>query len=494
MFRFGDGNLPEALITNMKSREHMVDWSATVPVAQFARRAHCQRGRLGSSHRRQLRRNCWLVAGLILVWSTTAPGQNAGNVKTITIHSSWTGLGPRGEATLQITKHGTKFQAGGKSIDDKSVENLLQEIGTSRSEPTLEDFAITQSWLESNSQGALPERLRNAPPDAKNLFLSRFRDLGFIEKLLPEILEQGWTDDYPAIDVQILRDDGATTRLSSERQNVFMLPITIDDQKGSHLSYNAKMSRAIAALLPPGFINRDRLNGTELKSVVTERVISSISEGLDLLETRNKIGAELKQLEGRYTLARTAINHVSSVDVETLGEKFPRWNAMLQRSDLPQNIMIGVSLPYDHDRLVTFESFLKNIDSFVALSLSVPWLEKYLREHRDVRMEIRFVTDRSASPKLVSYFLETAKALGAEPLAAKVTPVLDKSAFVEFQDRSGWSRWLVLPDRRMILFDFQGDAVLGWKLTDFNTRSRYNSNFWHMASAVVSADGTIESR
>jgi len=167
---------------------------------------------------------------------------------------------------------------------------------------------------------------------------------------------------------------------------------------------------------------------------------------------------------------------------------------MLLRKDLPENILIGVSLPYDHDRLVTFDSFLKNMDSFVALALSVPWLEKYLLEHRDVRMEIRFVTDRSASPKLVSYFLETAKALGAEPLAASVTPSLDQSAFVEFQERDGSSRWLVLPDRRMILFDFQGDAVLRWKIADFNTRTRYNSKFWHMASALISPDGTIESR
>ena len=293
--------------------------------------------------------------------------------------------------------------------------------------------------------------------------------------------------------MQIVRVDGSATRLSSERQNIFMVPFTIDDQSDSHLSYNTRISRAMAELLPTGFLNRERLNGTELKSIVSERVMSRISDDLDLLETRNKIGPELKQLEGRYTLEQTAINYVSSVDVDTLGEKFPRWNAILRRNDLPQNILIGVSLPCDHDRLVTFDSFLRNMDSFVALSLSVPWLEKYLLAHRDVRMEIRFVTDRSASPKLVSYFLETAKALGAESLAARVTPILDQSAFVEFQERAGWSRWLVLPDRRMILFDFQGDAVLGWNIADFNTRIRYNSKFWHMASAVISANGTIES-
>jgi hypothetical protein len=59
------------------------------------------------------------------------------------------------------------------------------------------------------------------------------------------------------------------------------------------------------------------------------------------------------------------------VDVETLGEKYPRWNAKLYRSDLPQNVFIGVSLPFEKNRLKNFDLFLADIDSMVDQALSV---------------------------------------------------------------------------------------------------------------------------
>jgi hypothetical protein len=437
---------------------------------------------------------CLLVGAAALSASPAAVQQTNSRVKSIEIHSKWGGLGPAGDSTLEILRHGAQFRIKGRTVDDRLVEDILNQIDAPVPAPTLENLGITRSWLESNSDAALPDRLRNEPANEKDLFWSHFRNVSLMQKIVPEIIREGWTDDYPQLEVRVLRDDGSTTLLRSERQNIFMIPMGINERGQERLSYNARLSRAIAAVLPSGFINRERLSGAELRSVVATAVMSRIDDDLNLLETRNKIGNELKQLEGRYSVELTAINRVSSADVETLGEDFPRWNALLKRNDFPHNILIDVSLPYKDNRLVTFDLFLKNIDEVVALPLSVPWLSTYLAEHPEVRMEIRFVTDRSVSPRLASYFLETIKAFGAENVTLQVKTMLVNSTLVTFDGAVGWSRWLVLPDRRMVLFDFQGSKILKWELTDFETRTRFNSNNWHKAKAIINPQGQIESR
>ncbi len=374
---------------------------------------------------------------------------------------------------------------------------MLKEIKTSIQTPNLENLGITELWLQAFSESALPERLKKSHQSEKDLFLTSFRDIKLVEKLLPEILRGGWTDDYPDFELQIQNKDGSLVTISSSRQNIFMIPFVINENAETRFSYNANLSRAIAALLPEKFTNRERLSGEQLSNRIAERVMLEIEEKFNRLETKNKIGTELKQLEERYTLKKTAINGISSVDVGTLDystEKFPRWNAELHRNDLPQNIIIGISLPYENNKLTNFNLFLSKIDSLVDLALSVPWFSKYLLEHPDTTMEIRFVTDRSMSPKAVGYFLETLKELGAKDFAAKVQGQLPESVFLEVSEKDGWSRWVVLPDRKMILFDFQGDKVLRWGLESFESHTRYDTKYWHMTGALISPNGEIEIR
>jgi hypothetical protein len=439
-------------------------------------------------------RNWLLVSVLIPGASATTLAQPKTSIKTIEIHSRWSGLGPAGESNLRIDQHDGTFQSNGKRIDNRLVIQLLQEIDASADFPTLQNLGITDSWLQAKAGSTLPDKLRESPQSERNLFLDSFRNIRLVEKLLPDILRQGWTDDYPRIELRVVRSDGSTTLVGSERQNIFMTPFGITEQGRLRLSYNANLSRSIAALLPNGFTNRERLSGVRLASEVAEKVMTYLQDDLSLLETKNRLGPEVKQLEGRYTLQETAINYVSSVDVETVGGRSRRWNAELQRNDLAKNIRIGVSLPYENNKLANFDLFLRNIDAIVALPLSVPWLSRYFSEHPETTMEIRFVTDRSMSPKAVSYFADTMKSLSAEALLAEVQPLLGASSFVVITTPAGWSRWVVLPDRRMVLFDFQGNAVLRWRPGDFETRTRYDTKFWRMAKAVINPEGQIVSR
>jgi len=98
------------------------------------------------------------------------------------------------------------------------------------------------------------------------------------------------------------------------------------------------------------------------------------------------------------------------------------------------------------------------------------------------------------SDKAVGYFVETMKTLNAESLAETVHRQIPQSVFLEVIQKGNWSRWLLLPDKRMILFDIHGDEVLNWRVSDFETRIRYEDKNWHMAKAVITAAGEVETR
>jgi hypothetical protein len=438
-----------------------------------------------------------LLFALLFIDLSPASFGQINDAAAIEINSAWTGMAPASESKLSIEEKSGQYYRDGKRVNKRLIDSLQQEIEAPIFIPSIENLGITQTWLRSNAESALPERLKKSHQSEKDLFIAAFQDIKLIEKLLPEILGGGWTDDYPNFDLQIKRKDGSSVIVHSSRQNIFMIPFAISENGKTRFSYNANLSRAIASLLPEKFTNLERLSGTDLSHRIAERVMLEIKEKLNWLETRNTIGTELAQLEGRYTLKKTAISGITSVDVGTVDystERFFRWNAELHRKDLPDNIIIGVSLPYENNKLTNFNLFLSKIDSMVGLVLSVKWFTKYLSEHPDTTTEIRFVTDRSMSPKAVGYFVKTLKGLKADGLAARVQDQLSESVFVEVSEHGGWSRWVVLPNGKMILFDFQGDKVLKWRLEDFVTQIRYDTKDWHMSKAVISPAGEIETK
>jgi hypothetical protein len=78
----------------------------------------------------------------------------------------------------------------------------------------------------------------------------------------------------------------------------------------------------------------------------------------------------------------------------------------------------------------------------------------------------------------------------------------DKVVFLELNNREripksngGWmesySRWIVLPDRNMVLWEFQGALPENWSEKQFNTFDCYG---WKCAGALISESGEIVQR
>jgi hypothetical protein len=370
------------------------------------------------------------------------------DVASITIRSSWTGLAPTLESVLSIQQKGGIFWAKEKKIDAKLIDELLLQMGN-KSTQTLESLGITQEWLNRNASKAIRLDLKNSLPIEKEFFNKSFCDINLIKKILPRMFNS-WTDskggfhlkfstdDYPEIEITIVKKDTSEIVVSSMSQNLFMFD-------------NPKLGKAIASLLPNKFTNRERLNGDNLAAEIGKEVYKEIEAELNRIGTLARIGDEWNQLKDKYSIRETKIGHISSIDTgtptsayqnnDTARWNYSSWYADLVRNDLPQNIVIGISLSYRRNKLDTFPSFLQKIDGIIHQVLSVPWLSKYISDNPTTEFEIRFVQDRSLSVQGKQNLLEDLNKFGADRLEDGVMKMLDDSVFIVISEKSGaWSR------------------------------------------------------
>jgi hypothetical protein len=72
-----------------------------------------------------------------------------------------------------------------------------------------------------------------------------------------------WTNDCPSHLIRIVCDDGRLITIRSEAQHTFMLPLQIGDSgTGAFFAtFDPELSRALADLMPEGYLDRDRLAG-----------------------------------------------------------------------------------------------------------------------------------------------------------------------------------------------------------------------------------------
>jgi len=150
---------------------------------------------------------------------------------------------------------------------------------------------------------------------------------------------------------------------------------------------------------------------------------------------------------------------------------------------------VGVTLYYNKKyQLAGVEDFGRNIDAYMDLASSVPWLSSYVRQHPGVSVEIRYVQDRSLSIKPLQSLAEDLKKNGKSELAERVVREKDAIVFLEVDESGKWSRWIVFPNREMLLWHFKSDSALGFKSADMKL---WDYLHWNGAGILVSGEGAI---
>jgi hypothetical protein len=81
------------------------------------------------------------------------------------------------------------------------------------------------------------------------------------ERALRSHYDSMWTDDCPGHLVRVTFAAGRVVTVRADAQHAFMLPLKISDEAGQRQTFDPRLSRAIAALMPEGYPERDRLAG-----------------------------------------------------------------------------------------------------------------------------------------------------------------------------------------------------------------------------------------
>jgi hypothetical protein len=435
------------------------------------------------------------AAALVLLSSPRLLAQPEG-VKQITIKSSWAGLGFVKPTELLILRHGGSYRSRGKQIDARLVEALSAALAQPAiTKPELGNLGITQEWLEEQSSKEYPGSFVYSAPNQRALYKSSFTSLPIIEQVVPELFIFSRTDDYPGVEVAVTFDDGTTLSATSYSQYLFMLPWKVTGISGTVSTYNADISRAVAALMPKKATNRYRIAGEGLASDLAEAVVRHVKNDLELLDAENRASDTLATLRTRYVVESAEINPyhgvVYGLEWKSNQPHEENLHATLRRESFPKGFSEDAILLYKDGKVLGTEDFLQNASKYENLAFSVPWLNGLLSRYPAFGVQLLWVHDRSFSEKAMRNFAADMDILGKDELASEVRAEQNEVALITV---NYGDYWLILPDKRMILWRYTSvSGLLNFKSWHLNTRrcSDYATVTGGCVGALIVPDGTL---
>jgi hypothetical protein len=205
---------------------------------------------------------CLLVLYRMVAIAQPAPAQ------TVRIKSTWGGFSPSPPPAVElfIQRQGDgRFYSNGAPVNANLIDALVQALGAPAIErPQLSNLGISQKWLVENVEGARRKDDELSPYRSDfywPAFKAGFTNLSRIESVLPSLFTGIYTDDYPGVDVQVVLANGDVWSAVSSSQYEFMIPWQVKALGKASTTWNANLSKAVAAFLPDRAVNRGRLNG-----------------------------------------------------------------------------------------------------------------------------------------------------------------------------------------------------------------------------------------
>jgi hypothetical protein len=208
------------------------------------------------------------------------PGQSdmaATDISKVTIQGSQMGWGSE-KANLTLVRSNAEFVGTLHFVPEAVVSNLLAVMRRPpRTQIDPDNLGLTPAWLESNrdrllaafggeTSGAI---FPLASPRQRAWLTNALFDLNLLGGVVRDSAYRFWSDDHPEIRIGFSSGDRAVAQLHSTRQMSFMLPWEVTLGTNTHATYDAGISRAVASLLPSGFLNRKRIQG-DLLSIIKD--------------------------------------------------------------------------------------------------------------------------------------------------------------------------------------------------------------------------------
>lgn len=430
---------------------------------------------------------CGLAAILFVAASTDAQRV----VSRIEVHCHWGGLGIPQDSDLPLDANAANAAA---------TANLVAALDQPPiPRPDLQNLEITPAWLKEVASGAalkLDSRFADAASNQKDIFVRAFNNAEIIDRVVRSLFQFVRFDDYPSAAVKVTFSDGSTLSAESNSYYPFMLPWRLEGRSG--VTYNANISRAIAALMQPETLNRDRLTGDDLDAKIAGHVMAEIRGDWHLLDAENRAAATLATLRTSYQVQSAEIHgsHHPEYGLEWRGGAPQETNlhASLRKPSMPSNMTDALVLLYQDGKVQGVEGFMGSAARYESLPFSIPWLASYIRRHPQIEARVSYVHDASFGDQAMRVFADDMHRIGRDEVVSEVRARRSEITLLITGAVYGESYWLVFPDKRVMLWRSGGPSgLLKWTPEDFRTRScsRYQGVEGGCVGAFVAPDGTL---
>jgi hypothetical protein len=247
--------------------------------------------------------------------------------------------------------------------------------------------------------------------------------------------------------------------------------------KGRDFTYNADISRAIAALLPAESANQSPLAGGEMAHDLGFLVMGSIEREWNLLGSEERAGDALKMLRTAYEVITAELTpyHRPGYGIYAYFDALEETDlhATVRKSNFPSNLTDALILRYADKKVEGVDEFLKSAAKYEGLALSLPWLDGYIRDNPRASVRISYVQGKSFGDKAMGVFAADMKLLGREDLIEQVKSQQADITLLLINDTNTESHWLLFPDKHMMLWRYDGSSkLLKWTPEDFRNGGR----------------------
>lgn len=384
-------------------------------------------------------------------------------------------------------------------VSQDSVRRLVQALhAPALRTPDLENLGITSAWLEQYADKAAKGTgtLGEMNDERQQAFFRRsFTDLNLVKKLLPQIIGSTWTDDGVWVHVTVKFASGETWTAETQALTPFTLPWSCKVAGRTMRTYNAEISRTVAALMPEGTVERYRISGEGLEELIRRAVDDNIQTQWKMIGAEDKAGYALDLLRKRYTIRRSEVSNYTGLTFGTEPRSGAPQETNLQadvrQASFPKNLTVAAVFPLRQGKAIGLETFLQNGSKYESLVLTNTWIMESLRTHSDLGAWLHFDQDASFSEKAMRIFTADMHQLGRDDLVQEVAGHRDKVALLNYYG----NELILFPDHHAIVWRWdQSRELFKWPSSSLNTDecTDYNTLNEGCVAAVIKPDGSLQ--
>ncbi len=348
-----------------------------------------------------------------------------------------------------------------KQINPDLIDSLFLSFKNKRQlkHDPLIMFNLDSTWLINNAENLWVEYLdkRKESSEINSSAINTLKDYPKIKSSIWRLQGSRWTDVYSFISVKIIKGID-TLSISSFGQYPYMLPW---DVNGKNI-FNAQISKLISQLLPySAETNKSRLLGKRFNFYLVNVIYENyIYDERKFIKARNKYSRYFNKLEREFEIKHAQMVDMSSIEWGGIFGK-PCLEFLLVDSCISNQIQF--SAIYGRPIvLYTPNSILKGKVKLIKLLNDNP-VYNYAINNEGCLGKIHWVQSKSLSKKAKNNFLRDVE--DQDKSINQYKGKFKNAIFFEFTEdrdsKKSFSRWIFLQDGTLILWQLEGDYLMG---------------------------------